>query len=158
MTRFEILSLLTSTLAIFFSFVALYRSRQTHSELVELEKVHVELSRRQLKEYEAEEALKKKTILGAKLIDNGDIRLQISNLGGSTAREIWIRIEDRSSYNPLVPDDYKRKIPYPSLNPGEDFTLAAFIPLSETQQVYPVALRWLNEDESQGEFKCSVSR
>ncbi len=158
MTQFEILSLLTSTLAIVVSFIALYRSRKTHSELVEVEKVHVELSRRQLKEFETKDALQKKTVLGAKLINTGDIRVKITNLGESVAKDICIRIDDRRSYNPLIPDDYNRKIPYPSLNPGEDFTLAAFIPLSETQQVYPIALRWLNEDESQGEFKCSLSR
>ncbi|QIB67034.1 hypothetical protein [Kineobactrum salinum] len=158
MAKFEILSLITSLLAIFVSCLALYRSRKTHSELVEFEKVHVKLSRRQIEEYEAKDAARQKTTLGAKLIDSGGIRLQVSNLGEASAKDIWIRIEDPDSYNPLVSGDYKQKIPYPSLNPGEDFTLTAFIPLSVTQQVYPIALRWLNEDGTQGDFRCTVSR
>jgi len=159
MSNYETLSILISVLAVSVSFIALYRSRKTHSEFLELEKIHAELSRKQLEEFDEKEALKVKTQLSVQLIFDGEnYRFYISNQGNSSATDIWFRMEQGGEYNPLLQNEYKEKIPFPCLNSGEEFTLLASIPINVSQQVYPVAMRWKNEDGTQGDVVCSVSK
>jgi uncharacterized protein YpmS len=82
LTTTEIITALISLLAVSVSLVALRRSRQNHAQLLELEKVHADLSRRQIDEIEERkrEALNGKLTVRLEKADT-DYRFIITNQG-----------------------------------------------------------------------------
>ena len=159
MTTTEIITALISLLAVSVSLVALRRSRQNHAQLLELEKVHAELSRRQIDEIEERkrEALKAKLTVRLEKADT-DYRFIITNHGQSTASNIYFGIEQGNEHNPLVGGDFEQKIPFPALAPNESYHLLAHIPLNIRQLTYEISIRWNNPDGTQKREIQNVAR
>jgi thioesterase domain-containing protein len=159
LTTTEIITALISLLAVSVSLVALRRSRQNNAQLLELEKVHAELSRRQIDEIEERkrEALKAKLTVRLEKADT-DYRFVITNQGQSTASNIYFGIEQGNEHNPLVRGDFEQKIPFPALAPNESYHLLAHIPIDIRQLTYEISIRWNNPDGTQGREIQSVTR
>lgn len=159
MTTTEIITALIALLAVSVSLIALLRSRQNHAQLLELEKVHAELSRRQIDEMEERkrEALKAK--LTVRLEKAGtDYKFIITNQGQSTASNVYFGIEQGNEHNPLVRGDFEQKIPFPALAPNESYHLLARIPINIRQLTYEISIRWNNPDGTQKREIQSVAR
>lgn len=159
MTSTDIITALISLLAVTVSLVALQRSRQNHAQLLELEKVHAELSRRQIDEIDErkQEALKAKLAVRLEKGDKG-YKFIITNQGQSTASNIYFGIEQGNEHNPLVRGDFEQKIPFPALAPNGSYYLLAHIPLSIRQLTYEISIRWNNPDGTQEREIQSVAR
>ena len=158
MTTTEITTALISLLAVTVSLIALLRSRRNHAQLLELEKVHAELSRRQIDEIEERkrEALKAKLAVHLEKADKG-YKFIITNQGQSTASNIYFGMEQGNEHNPLVRGDFEQKIPFPALAPNESYHLLAHIPINIRQLTYEVSLRWNNEDGTQKRIVQNVA-
>jgi len=151
LSPFEIISLLVSTVAVIISFAALVRSRQNHAQLIELERVHAELSQRQLAEMKEREKQAKKAMLRCQLEQQGDhYKFVITNAGQATAKDIYFSLEQSNEHNPLVHGDFEEKIPFPSLSPGDSYYLR--------QPAHFISLRWENEDGEQERILRTVAR
>lgn len=150
---------LISLLAVSVSLIALLRSRQNHNQLLELEKVHAELSRRQIDEMEERkrEALKAKLTVRLEKTDT-DYKFVITNQGQSTASHIYFGIEQGNEHNPLVRGDFEQKTPFPALAPNASYHLLAHIPIDIRQLTYKVSVRWNNQDGTQDREIQSVAR
>ena len=159
MTTTETITSLISLLAVLVSLIALFRSRQNHAQLLELEKVHAELSRRQIDEIEERkrEALKAKLTVRLEKADT-DYKFIITNQGQSTASNIYFGIEQGNEHNPLVRGDFEQKIPFPALAPNESYHLLAHIPLNIRQLTYEISIRWNNPDGTQKREIQNVAR
>lgn len=145
--------------AVVISFVALVRTRKNSKKLIELEEIHAKLSKKQLEEYEAKEKESVKANLKVNLLASGSSgKFIVENMGPAKATEIFFSLSDEGGHNPLVKNDFNTKIPFPLLNPGEDYFLLARFPLSVTQMIYDINLSWHNEDGSRGVKTFSVSR
>lgn len=159
MTTTEIITALISLLAVSVSLVALRRSRQNHAQMLELEKVHADLSRRQIDEIEERkrEALKAKLTVRLEKADT-DYRFIITNQGQSTASNIYFGIEQGNEHNPLVGGDFEQKTPFPALAPNASYHLLAHIPIDIRQLTYEVSVRWNNPDGTQDREIHRVAR
>jgi len=155
----EIISTSISLLAVVVSVVALLRSRRNHAQLLELERVHADLSQRQIEEMEERkrEALKAKLVVRLDKDDQG-YKFVITNKGQSTASNIYFALERDNEHNPLVPEDFDHKNPFPALAPNEHYHLLARIPREDCQLTYEISLRWNNQDDTQERIVRSVAR
>jgi len=159
LSPFEIISLLVSVVAVVISAVALIRSRRNHAQLIELERVHAELSRKQLAEMEEQERQAQKAKLRCHMeLQGNNNKFVITNTGQATATDIYFGLEENNEHNPLVHGDFEKKTPFPSLASGESFYLLAQIPLSVRQSAYSISLRWENEDGTQDRIVRNVAR
>ena len=159
MSGYEILTLCVSTLAVIVSLVAVVRTRNVDSVMLKLEKIHAELSTKQIELIEKEKEAQVKANIKVELIkhDRASYKFHIINEGKSPARNIRFRLTQDCNDNPLVMGEYTDKIPYPLLNPDETFTLIAAITLDMSSTVFPVQVIWQNEDGSQGKRECVTS-
>ena len=159
MSTAETISSLISLLAVLISAIALIRARKTQSQLIALEKVHAELSRRQIDDIEARIKQEMKANLSVRLEKYGKgYKFVVANKGASTASNIYFGLEAENEHNPLVSGDFEQKIPFRSLAPGDEYYLLAFIPINITQGAYEVALRWDNLDGTQDRVRRTVAR
>lgn len=159
MSLFETISVLVSIVAVVISAAALFRSRRNHAQLIELERVHADLSQRQLAEIEERELQAKKAMLRCHMEKQGDhYKFVITNTGQATANDIWFGLEQGNDHNPLIHGDFEDKIPFPSLSSGDSYSLLADIPLSVRQPAYFISLRWENEDGEQDRILRTVAR
>lgn len=159
MVKFEVISLLISLLAVGVSVTALVRSRKNHIQVMELERVHAELSQKQIDEIEKRKRLAQKADLRCRLEQQGNnYKFIIENTGQAEATNIYFGLDENNEHNPLVLSDYQSKTPYPSLAQGEFYSILATIPLKVKQPVYFISLRWINQDGSQARINSSVSR
>lgn len=155
----EVISSLISIVAVIISLVALIRGRKNSQKLIELEEVHAQLSRKQLEEFERVEAENLKAILLVSLDTEGSSgKFIIENKGPAVAKSIYFSLTEDSDHNPLVGGDFEKKTPYPLLNPGERYHFLASFPLSVTQMIYGVDLRWHTENGVQHKKRYMVSR
>lgn len=148
-----------SLLAVVVSVVALLRSRKNHAQLLELERVHAELSQRQIDEIEERkcEALKASLVAHLEKADQG-YKFVITNKGEATASNIYFALEQDNEHNPLIHGDFEQKIPFPALAPNEHYHLLAHIPLNIRQLTYEISLRWDNQDGTQKRIVRNVAR
>jgi hypothetical protein len=159
LSSFETVSFLVSVVAAIISAAALVRSRRNHAQLIELERVHAELSQRQLEELEERDRQAKKAMLHCHMEQNEDHnKFVITNTGQATANDIYFALEQGNEHNPLVQGDFEGKIPFPSLAPGDNYHLLAHIPLSVRQPAYFISLRWQNQDGKQERILRTVAR
>ena len=158
MSTTEIISSLISLLAVAVSVVALLRSGQNHAQLLELERVHAELSQSQIEDIEERkrEALKASLTVHLEKT-NQDYKFVITNQGQATASNIYFGMEQNNEHNPLVRGDFEQKTPFPALAPNERYHLLAHIPLGIRQLTYEISLRWNNEDGTQKRIVQSVA-
>ncbi|WP_417516127.1 hypothetical protein [Marinobacter sp.] len=158
MSLFEIISVLISVLAVVVSLTALSRSRKNHAQLLELEQVHAELSRKQLADFEKREQQVLKANLTISLEKEGQMsKFVIKNAGPAIATNIYFGLEQDNDCNPLVSGDFEAKIPFPALAPQEQYYLLADIPLDVRQLTFSISLRWNNEDGTQERVVRSVA-
>jgi len=159
LTKFEIISSLISLLAVAVAFYSLHRSKRNHDQLVKLEKVHAQLSERELAEYDKRNRDALKTVLSVRMVKDGSAhKFLITNQGEAEAKNIYFGLEQDNEHNPLVPSDFEQKTPYRILGPGDSYHLLASIPLSVRKNFYSVSLRWDNADGSQDRILRSVAK
>lgn len=155
----DVISALISIIAVIISVVALIRGRQNSEKLIELEEIHAQLSRRQLEEFERAEKESLKANIGVSLQTSGSSgKFLIENKGPATAKNIFFSLNEEGNHNPLVGGDFESKIPYPLLHPGDSYHFRANFPLSVTQKLYGVDLRWETDDGIQHKKSFTVSR
>lgn len=147
-SKFEIISLTISILALIISTVSIVRARKTQSSFLELEKVHVELSKKQIEEINNTENLKNKTNLKINIYDGS---LVITNTGATIARNIEIIFDDIKS--DCILSSEKSKLPYSILNPNEEFKLIASYNTKCVPQLVPIKIQWGNMDNSIGKYE-----
>lgn len=155
----NVISSIISIIAVIISVVALIRGRQNSEKLIELEEIHAQLSRKQLEEFERAEKERFKANIGVSLQTSGGTGMfLIENKGPATAKNIFFSLNEEGKYNPLVRGDFEAKIPFPLLYPEESYHFRAHFPLSVTQKLYGVDLRWETEDGTQHKQSFTVSR
>ena len=95
MSKFEILSLLISSLAVMISTVSLMRTRKLANEQLELEKVTAELSRLQIERIAEEKSNKSKPKFNVNLTKLGkSYSFYISNTGQGSAYNVNFELID----------------------------------------------------------------
>jgi uncharacterized membrane-anchored protein YhcB (DUF1043 family) len=151
MKPYEIASLLIAIVAVVISVVSLVRARKVQAKQLEFEAVTAALAKKQLELLEKEEQTQEQARVTAELVKVGrtDYRFVITNLGVAVASDVNFEIDPKSLDNPLVANECARKLPYPSLQPGQSFTLIAALSMGSTMS-YNTQLKWKNPDGSQG--------
>ena len=147
MSDFEKLSLVISIVALIISVVSIVRARKTQSAFLEFEKIHVELSKKQLQDLDEIESNKNKTNLSVNIYDGS---MYIKNRGNTVATEITIDFSNPEDDCIIVSE--KDKLPYPMLNPSEEFKLIASYDTSEAPQLVPIKMKWKNMDGTYSEY------
>jgi hypothetical protein len=149
MTKYEILTLVVSLLAIIVSAVSLVRTRKIAAQQLELEKITAELSKKQLEEILKSNENALKASVEVELQSSGDNKnLIICNKGRAEAKNVSIKV--LGDYDPTTKDDFDSKIPIKSLRPGKRVSLFASGAFG-TPSRYDIEVTW---DNPNGE-KCT---
>lgn len=144
MSKYEILSLLISALAVLVSSVSLVRTRKIAKEQLELEKVTAELSRLQIESFNEEKFNKDKPIFAVTLTKLGkSYSFYISNTGQGSAYNVKFELVDCRD-SPLC-SDLKEKFPHPEMKPNSRVKLIAAIHMGSPMK-YQARLSWQNKD------------
>jgi len=100
---------------------------------------------------EKEGQTQEKARVTAELVKVGrtDYRFVIMNQGSAVASDVTFEIDHTSPDIPLAGNECKRKLPYPSLQSGQSFTLIAALHMRSAMS-YHTHLKWKNPDGSQG--------
>jgi hypothetical protein len=151
MTPYEIVSSVIAGVALVISFVALRRANKAQAKQLEFEAITAALAKKQLQLLEKDEQAQEQAYVTAELVkvDRGDYRFVIMNQGVAIAADVTFEIDPTSPDNPLAANECARKLPYPSLQPGQSFTLFALLHLSSAM-LYNAQIKWENPDGSQG--------
>jgi len=149
MTKYEILTLAVSLLAIIVSAVSLVRTRKIAAQQLDLEKITAELSKKQLEKIikSDEDALKASVEVVLQSSGNNN-ELIICNNGRAEAKNVSIKV--LGDYDPTVKGDFDSKIPIKSLRPGKRVSLFASGEFG-TPSSYDIEVTW---DNPNGE-KCT---
>lgn len=140
MTFYELLTILTSVIAIIISTVSLVRTRKLADEQLELERITAELSRLQIKGIEEQETLRTKPQLNVAITKIGNsTNFVISNTGKGSAYDVNLELIECSD-NPPTHDAHE-KLPYPEMKPNSRFKLHAAMHMS-SPLTYQVKLNW----------------
>lgn len=144
MSKFEILSLLISSLAVMISTVSLMRTRKLANEQLELEKVTAELSRLQIERIAEEKSNKSKPKFNVNLTKLGkSYSFYISNTGQGSAYNVNFELIDCED-SPLSLHDLQDKFPHQEIKPNSRVKLLAAIHMGSPTK-YQVKLTWQNE-------------
>lgn len=151
MTQFEIASLVIAVVALVISGVSLCRARRVQARQLEFEAITAALAKKQLELLERDERTQEQAYVTAELVrvGNTDYRFVITNQGAAVASDVTFQLDPKSPDNPLVANECRRKLPYPSLQPGQSFTLLAALHLGSAMS-YNAQIKWKNPDASQG--------
>lgn len=151
MTFYETIVSLIAVAALVISTVSLIRTRKFQAKQLDFEAITAALAKRQLELLEKGEQARDQAHVTAELVkmDRADYRFVVMNQGRSTASEVVFEIDSASPDNPLVRNECQRKLPYPSLQSGQSFTLIAALHGGSAMS-YQTHLRWINPDGSQG--------
>jgi hypothetical protein len=145
MQDYPLITVLVSIFGLIVAVVTLVRSRKNQKESLGYQKVAAELNIKQLNELEEKEKLKSRTELTAQIYSGNII---IENYGASIATNIqleFIKPED----NCLITGE-NSKLPYPRLNPSEDFKLLATNNVKGSPSIITVIIKWENQDGTLG--------
>ena len=158
MTPYEIASLLIAIVAVGIAVVSLVRARKVQAKQLEVEAVTATLAKKQLELLEKEEETQEQAYVTAELVKVGrtDYRFVIMNQGVAIAFDVTFEIDPKSPDNPLVANECARKLPYPSLQSGQSFTLIAALSMDSAMS-YNTQLKWRNPDGSQGTNNAHLS-
>ncbi|MFH1374956.1 MAG: hypothetical protein ABII79_14325 [bacterium] len=150
MTPYEIISFLIAIVALMISALSLYRACKVQAKQLEFEAITAALAKKQLQLLEKQEQTQDQARVTAELVKVGrtDFRFVIMNQGTAVASDVTFEIDPTSPDNPLVGNECQRKLPYPSLQPGQSFTLIAGFHMGSTMS-YDTHLKWKNPDGSQ---------
>ena len=147
MSDFEKISLAISIVALIISVLSIVRARKTQSAFLEFEKIHVELSKKQLQEYDEIEINKNKTNLNVNIYDGS---IFICNIGNTVASEITLDFTNPK--DDCIIESEKDKLPYPMLNPSEEFKLIGSYHTHEAPQLVSIKVKWKNMNGSYSEY------
>lgn len=142
MTKYEILTLVVSLLAVTVSAMSLIRTRKIAAQQLDLEKITAELSKKQLEKIIESEEVALRASIEVELQHSGnDNELVIYNSGKAEAKNISIKI--LGDYNPIISSDFESKIPIKSLKPGK---MVSLIAVSEfgTPSSFDIEVTWEN--------------
>ena len=116
------------------------------------------LQRRQVRQMDEEEAARRKADVRVELTrDFTNSRFNITNQGQGTAHDVRFSLDvDEGRASPLVPSDCSRKLPIPTLRPGEEVRLLAAVN-KDTGTVFDGRWSWRNEDGTTEEISGRVS-
>ncbi len=158
MTPYEIITLLIALLAVVVSAVSLVRSHKTQRKQLEFEAITAALAKKQIELIEKEEQTGEHAHVTVELVKVGrtDFRFVIMNQGIAVASDVTFEIDPSSPDNPLSVSETERKLPYPSLQPGQSFTLIASFNLHSSMS-YDTHLTWQNPDGSREERNLHLS-
>lgn len=151
MTPYEIISSFIAFVAIVLSTVLLVRGLKVQAKLLDFEAVTAALAKKQLELIEKEHKTQEQARLTAELVKVGraDYRFVIMNQSTTVASDVTFEIDPTSPDNPLASNECQRKLPYPSLQPGQSFTLIAALHMGSAMS-YQTHLKWKNPDGSHG--------
>jgi hypothetical protein len=158
MTLYEIISSVVAGVAIVISVVSVVRTHKVQAKQLEFEAITAALAKKQLELLEKKEQRREQANLTAELVNVGrtDYRFVITNIGVAVASDVTFEIDPKSPDNPLVANECVRKLPYPSLQSGQSFTLIAALSM-ESAMSYNTQLKWKNPDGSQGTNNVHLS-
>jgi hypothetical protein len=144
MTKYEILTLVVSLLAVIVSTISLFRTRRIAAQQLDLEKITAELSKKQLEKIIESEEDALKAFVEVDLHSSGtNNELVISNNGMAEAKNVSIRV--LGDYDPTVRGDFESKIPIKSLRPGRSVSLLAASEFG-TPSSFDIEVTWNNPD------------
>ena len=145
MSKFEILSLIISTLAVVISCVSLVRTRKLAKEQLELERVTAELSRLQIESIAEEKSDKTKPKFNVNLTKFGkSYNFYISNTGQGSAYNVEFELIDCND-SPLSTHELQDMFPHQEMKPNSRIKLMAAIHTGSPRK-YQVKLTWENAD------------
>ncbi|TCK08643.1 hypothetical protein [Marinobacterium mangrovicola] len=145
MSKFEILSLIISTLAAVISCVSLVRTRKLAKEQLELERVTAELSRLQIESIAEEKSDKTKPKFNVNLTKFGkSYNFYISNTGQGSAYNVDFELIDCND-SPLSTHELQDMFPHQEMKPNSRIKLMAAIHMGSPRK-YQVKLTWENAD------------
>ena len=142
MTKYEILTLAVSLLAVIVSTISLVRTRRIAAQQLDLEKITAELSKKQLEKIIESEEDALKASVEVVLHSSGDNNeLLICNNGRAEAKNVSIKV--LGDYDPTVSSDFESKIPIKSLRPGKRVSLIAVSEFG-TPSSFDIEVTWEN--------------
>ncbi|GIU13769.1 hypothetical protein [Shewanella morhuae] len=143
MSKFEVLSLLISTLAAVISCISLVRTRKLAKEQLELERVTAELSRLQIESIAEEKSDKTKPKFNVNLTKLGkSYNFYISNTGQGSAYNVDFELIDCND-SPLSTRELQDMFPHQEIKPNSRIKLMAAIHMGSPRK-YQVKLIWEN--------------
>lgn len=162
MTLHELLTLITSIVALAISATSLIRSRKLAedqsklaAEQLALERITAELSRLQIKNISEQDALRTKPRLNVAITKMSDSsHFVIANTGQGSAFELNLELLDCTD-NPII--DAAEKLPYPEMKPSSRVKLLAAMHMG-SPSTYQVKLTWKEMSGEQKEEIFWVSR
>ncbi|MCE3045369.1 hypothetical protein [Legionella sp. 16cNR16C] len=147
MTIYEMLSVVIASVAIIISVGVWISQRKLQRESNELQKSTSELSKKQLEMLAREEINAQRAFLTLDLIENNSCyKFRIMNISSVDALDIEIELLiDNPDNNPIPLSEYREKLPWKKLSPGQTFSLIAALHLGSPSS-YKTLLRWKNPD------------
>ena len=145
MSAFEVLSLVTSILAVVLSTISLMRTRELAKEQLELEKVTAELSKLQIESITEQKTNQTKPKFNVSLTKLGKAyNFYISNTGQGSAYNVNFELIDCED-SPLFTSELIDIFPYQEMKPSSRIKLLASLHISSPSK-YQSRISW--EDES----------
>lgn len=150
MSKFEVLSLIISILAVMISTLSLIRTRELAKEQLELEKVTAELSRLQIEGITEQKTNKTKPKFNVSLTKLGKAyNFYISNTGQGSAYNVNFELIDCED-SPLFTSELIDIFPYQEMKPSSRIKLLASLHMNSHSK-YQSRLSW--EDESGNRYE-----
>lgn len=158
MTSYEIVAPWIAIVALIISTVSLARTSRIQTKQLEFEAITAALAKKQLELLTKEEQSDERAHVTAELVKVGisDYRFVVMNQGAAVASYVTFKIDPASPDNPLLRNEAESKLPYPSLHPGQSFTLIAAFNLDSALS-YDAHLEWQNPDGSREEKKMHLA-
>lgn len=145
MSKFEVLSLLISTLAAAISCVSLVRTRKLAKEQLELERVTAELSRLQIESIAEEKSDKTKPKFNVNLTKLAkSYNFYISNTGRGSAYNVDFELIECND-SPLLTNELQDMFRHQEMKPNSRIKIMAAIHMGSPKK-YQVKLTWESAD------------
>jgi len=143
MTKYEILTLAVSLLAIVVSVLSLVRTRKIAAQQLDLEKITAELSKKQLENIIKSEEDAMNANVNVELNPSGEVdKLVICNNGRANAKNVSIKV--LGDYDPTDRGDFESNIPITSLRPGKSVSIFFFTSEFGSPSSYNIEVTWEN--------------
>ena len=150
MSKFEVLSLIISILAVGISTISLMRTRELAKEQLELERITAELSRLQIESLAEEKINKTKPKFNVSLTKMGkSYSFYISNTGQGSAYNVNFELIDCED-SPLFTSELIDMFPYQEMKPGSRIKLLASLHFNSPSK-YQSKLSWEDESSNKNE-------
>ncbi|WLP93867.1 hypothetical protein [Psychrobacter sp. M13] len=150
MSKFEVLSIIISILAVGISTISLVRTRKLAKEQLELERITAELSRLQIESIAEEKTNKTKPKFNVSLTKMGkSYNFYISNTGQGSAYNVNFELIDCED-SPLFNSELIDMFPYQEMRPGSRIKLLASLHFNSPSK-YQSKLSWEDENGNKNE-------